>query len=166
MLLRGIALTLLGTALILLAVFVQGERVLSVGSINPNLLLVLFFLALFGYRVLPLFFIWVGVLLAISFLWMPFWVPQFFVLAVVLACFGGLRSFFTGTAFFDFLIAVGGGTLLFYAVSALFTSALWDTLRVLSELVYNVVLGAALWILVRERGSWKGFLRRINEKFL
>ena len=166
MFLRNLTLFFAGCAFLLFVVFVYSERVFGVGPINPNLLLILFLLVLFGYQLRTLFFIWLLVLLIVGLLWFPFWFPSFVALAVVLGLFGIFRFLFTGTAFFDFLLALVLGTLFLYGLSSFVVAASWNTFMVFQEILYNILLGAVLWILIRERGSFRGLLGRHRASFL
>ena len=163
---KNLTLFFAGCASLLLVVFVYSERVFGVGPINPNLLLILFLLILFGYQLRTLFFFWLLVLLIVGLLWFPFWFPSFVVLAVVLGTFGVFRFLFTGTAFFDFLLALVSGTLFLYGLSSFIAAASWDTFMVFQEILYNILLGAVLWIFIRERGSFKGLFGRRRASFL
>lgn len=160
MVLRKLSALLLGTAFVLLSLFFYAERAFSIGSINPNLPLIVFLLLLFGYRMRFSFFVLLLIFVGAGLLWMPFWIPSFVLLAVLLAGFGLLRSFCTGTVFLDFLIVLSLSTLLLAFFSILATQASWDTVRVLEELAYHLLLGSFLWIVVRERGSLRGLLRK------
>ncbi|MGC9610907.1 MAG: hypothetical protein ABSE68_01680 [Minisyncoccia bacterium] len=139
---------------IALLIFLSGARFLSLGGINPNLLLI-FFTGLifspffqkklkFGYFSVLLIFS-----LIIGFFVFDFWIVQWVVLmAMILAVYFSI-IFLTGRPFPDFLIALSAGTAVFYAVLGLFAHGAFGFYFIFWEIIYNLALGAVFWLLLR-----------------
>ncbi len=127
-----------------IAFILQQFRFLSLGHVNPNLILIGFlFLVFKRANLMFLGSLLLGVALT-ALLFIPQWFLQVLVVLLLIMAFYFIKNFMTGNRFFDFLLAVILGTIVFYtAVSLLrfsFSAAL-----ILGEILYNTVLGAVIW---------------------
>lgn len=135
-----------------LLVFLGGARFLSVGGVNPNLILILFcgliFIPFLKRRVKFGYFV---VLLLFSFLVgsfiFDFWLIPWLTLAAVILGIYFLRNFLTGRPLLDFLIGLSFGVVVFYAVLRFFTGGAFLFDFLFWEIVYDLFLGVVLWFL-------------------
>ncbi|MCP6719881.1 MAG: hypothetical protein KJI72_00960 [Patescibacteria group bacterium] len=131
------------------AFFLQQSGILSLGSINPNLILISFLLIIF-----KLDNIWfLGALLlsmaAVFFTLTPYWFPQVLVVVVLAIGFYFLKRILTGNNMLDFLIAILLGTVIFYLIINVFRFSLISVGLVLGEVLYNLILGFVIWPIFR-----------------
>lgn len=135
-----------------LAFLVQKERLLSIGGINPNLLLVLALVFAFTEEklgvIIPLFL----ATALIIFTWTPFWI--FEALAVLLIAFiiYLIKKFFTGNKLADFLIVIFLISGIFYAVIDINHLSLLSFKLIVWEMLYNLILGVIGWLGLRLLG--------------
>lgn len=132
-------------ALALAAAFLlQQYRFLSLAGVNPNLILV--GLLFFVFRPVNLRFLAYLVFLtvAMTLLFTPFWLLEMLLVLLLAVAFYFIKRVMTGNRFFDFLIVVGAGTALFYAVLGAPAFNLPYGL-ILGEILYNLILGALIW---------------------
>ncbi len=131
-----------------LVFILQANCFFAIRGINPNLILLIIFLAvilekkLFGFLFLTL------AIILLSFVFLPFWPKEIFIAAGLGLAFFSLRKFLTGNIFFDFLIMIFSGTLAFYSIIN-FHYLVSDPITVIAELLYNMTLGVILVIILK-----------------
>lgn len=137
--------------LIILAVtvvlfFLQQQRILSVGAVNPNLLLT-FLLALTFSRIFDWrnFLIFLAILFPVLILFTGnFWHWEILIVELIalLAYFG--RRYLTGNVFLDFIFLLAAGLLVFYLFAG---EAAWSIIA--AEGLYNLVLGLIFIFIIK-----------------
>ena len=143
------------------AMFLSATRLLSVGGIAPDLVLLLFLLLFFrtaiGRRLsLREEIFLVLVFVALTFVVWPFWMlPAVLLAAVVLGIYLFARKV-TGDAFWDFSLSLFFGTLVFYALSTLVLSRSFPPFSIGGDFLLTFAWGVILWFPV-------GYLSRILE---
>ena len=142
-----------------LALFLEMERALSLGGINPNLVLVILVLLIFYFsRFGTAFFLFaVSFTVILSFFWMPFWWSKVMVLGVLALGIYFVRDRFTGNDLINVGMVIAALTLLFYLIFNVFNISGVPWVSVLGEMFYNMTLGVAGAILI-------SFLERKYEK--
>jgi len=119
----------------------QEQRVLAIGGINPNLILVVFLSLVFSGEPITSLYLIALAFLGLVFLWTPFW----FMPAAIAVCIGCAASIFnaflTGNRLLDFVVGLVIATVLVYAILAFPRLGTLSVPRVLFEALYNVVLG-------------------------
>ncbi len=124
-------------------------RILSLAGVSPNLLLILFLLASF-FQTGFLFMAFLGVAVFLVFaVFMPFWLLQAALIIFLVFAMKFGRGFLSGNVFLDFLITLFLGTAGFYFLLKIFSAGSFESIIVLKEIVYNLILGAAGWFLLR-----------------
>ncbi len=145
--------------LLVLLIFIQGTRFLVFNGINPNLILI-FFLGLILIPILEKrirldYFL---TLLAFSFFVgsfiFDFWIGAWLILSILVIAGRFFKRFLTGYSLIDFLIMIGANTLLFYLLLKIFSGGVLEWSLILSETVYNLVLGAIFWYSLRFLGKY------------
>jgi len=133
---------------ILLAFALQTNHFLSLGGINPNLIL----LAVSGGVILEKKFRnFLGLILAIIFLsviFWPYWLKEILVLSGLGSAAFLFKKFLTGSAVLDFLILILIGTLGFYLM-ANFRYFPANPAAIAAELFYNISLGGVLVVALK-----------------
>jgi hypothetical protein len=132
--------------LISLAVIVQNSRLLDFWGINPNLILIFFFLPLILEKEFPKTLVFVFIILAFTVIFLPFWTKEILILGGLAIIGLFLRKFLTGREFWDFLILIFLGTLGFYLINN-FSYFFQNPLILISELIYNMFLGSLLFFI-------------------
>ena len=142
-----------------LALFLKMERALSLGGINPNLVLVILVLLIFYFsRFGTAFFLFaVSFTVILSFFWMPFWWSKVMVLGVLALGIYFVRDRFTGNDLINVGMVIAALTLLFYLIFNVFNISGTPWVSILGEMFYNMTLGVAGAILI-------SFLERKYEK--
>lgn len=142
-----------------LALFLEMERALSLGGINPNLVLVILVLLIFYFsRFGTAFFLFaVSFTVILSFFWMPFWWSKVMVLGVLALGIYFVRDRFTGNDLINVGMVIAALTLLFYLIFNVFNISGAPWVSILGEMFYNMTLGVAGAILI-------SFLERKYEK--
>jgi len=140
---------------LVLLLFLQSSGFLAIKGINPNLLLIGLLMTISPpHRFLEsdsrLLAISIGIMLSLAWFWFNFWFQPFLFLAILLFIFFFLRNFLTGDVFFDFLIGVAGLTSVFYFLDKISHWSLPSLLSVVLELIYNLALGAILWLIINK----------------
>lgn len=133
-----------------LALFLQNERVLSVWGINPHLTLVLLALLIFAEAPISALALAICELLALAFLWTPFWTIESIVLGASALVVFFAKDFLTGNKLVDFCIGLTCMTGLFYGALALLHASPFPVVAVLRELAYNMLIGFTLWLALRK----------------
>jgi len=129
----------------LICFFVQETRILAIGGINPNLILITFLLAIFFQKnFFSLLFLMVAVSL-IFFVFIKFWIISLLVLELAVIIFYLLKKFLTGYKILDFLIGIILISIFYYTIVAIFSSYYFTVWLVLGEILYNLILGLILW---------------------
>ena len=142
-----------------LALFLEMERALSLGGVNPNLVLVILVLLIFYFsRFGTAFFLFaVSFTVILSFFWMPFWWSKVMVLGVLALGIYFVRDRFTGNDLINVGMVIAALTLLFYLIFNIFNISGTPWVSILGEMFYNMTLGVAGAILI-------SFLERKYEK--
>ena len=142
-----------------LALFLEMERALSLGGVNPNLVLVILVLLIFYFsRFGTAFFLFaVSFTVILSFFWMPFWWSKVMVLGVLALGIYFVRDRFTGNDLINVGMVIAALTLLFYLIFNVFNISGTPWVSILGEMFYNMTLGVAGAILI-------SFLERKYEK--
>ena len=142
-----------------LALFLEMERALSLGGVNPNLVLVALVLLIFYFsRFGTAFFLFaVSFTIILSFFWMPFWWSKVMVLGVLALGIYFVRDRFTGNDLINVGMVIAALTLLFYLIFNVFNISGVPWVSILGEMFYNMTLGVAGAILI-------SFLERKYEK--
>lgn len=141
-------------AFLTLLLFLEGVRALQLFGIVPNLILLFFAILLtatvFGehMRAWTFLALLLGFIL-ISRLLFHFWFEPVAVLSVLSGGMYFVRRKLIGTPFLDFLVFTVAGTILVYGICAALSLAPFHTALVAWELVYNIVLGALVWGIVK-----------------
>ena len=142
-----------------LLIFLGMTRILSLGGINPNLVLIFFSGLLlepyFKKRIKPgFFYILLIFAFAVSLILSDFWVISWVVLFLIILAVFFLRGLFTGRPFPDFLLVIGLGTIIFYGVLKFVTDSVFAGGFVFGEVVYNLVLGSIFWLCLNFFGKY------------
>jgi len=152
------AFVFVSVALALAALYMlQSFRTLALAGVNPDLVLVAFFLILFSRVPRSAFLSFLAVFLLFVLFVTPFWLFGACVLAFLLFLASFFRRSLTAYAFADYFFFIAFGTLLFYAFASLasnmgahglafslFSFSLPAVLWL--EAAYNLALGAVLWL--------------------
>ncbi len=136
--------------LITLLALIQGIRLLSLGGVNPNLILIFFSGLIMApdlrQRIKPDFFIALLIFIFIlEYFFSPFWLVPWLVLILMIVAAYLLRRFFTGRPFLDFLLILGFGTPIFYALLRFISGTVFRGGFVVWETAYNLILGIVFW---------------------
>jgi len=132
---------LLAWAFIISFAFVlQVNHFLSFDGVNPNLILLLIFLAVILKKSFRIFLFLLLIIILLSVIFYPYWLKEISILAGLGIAGFFLKRFLTGNDFFDFAILVLLGTLGFYLINSPQHLAS-DYLIVLGELIYNLAFG-------------------------
>lgn len=125
---------------IILVFILQTSHFLSLGGINPNLILLVILGGVISGKKLPELLVLVFMVILLSAVFLPYWLKEISIL-------GGLgilallfKKFLTGNIFFDFLILNILGTLGLY-LTANFRYLFADSPAIIAELIYNLILG-------------------------
>jgi len=136
------------TFFVFLAVITQSSHILEFWGVNPNLILLLFFLPLILEKEFLRALILIFITLALSFVFLPYWPKEILILGGLAIIGLFLRKFLTGHEFWDFLILIFLGTLGFYLINS-FSYCFQKTLILIAELIYNMFLGSLLIFIFR-----------------
>lgn len=138
--------TLFLVALVILFFFLQQSRFLSIGGVNPNLLLIGATISVFIVPGFFYFLIWfIGSVLGV-FIIAPQWFYEGFIVLGLSFIFFLSRKFLTGSHFFDFVSMLVLGTFLFYVLADILNLGNLPKIVVLfEEAAYNLILGMLLW---------------------
>ncbi len=131
--------------LVAAALYVQLGGFLIAYGIVPNVVLIAFmaFVAR-GIRWTPLVAVLLG-LLVFVFFYIPFWLPEFVMLAACVALARAVPMRLTGNESADFFILVAAGIVLLHAVPAIFGFSAFSLAASAGDFVYTVCLGAVIW---------------------
>ena len=134
---------------LVLAFVFQTSRVLAIFEVSPNLFLIFFLIIFFGLNLLRFGFLSVLAILVsfcvIWFFWFGFWFMPVLVFSALLLILFIFRSFLTGEPLVDFVLSLIAVTLGFWFVLFAFGFSPWSWITVFGELVYNLILGLAIW---------------------
>lgn len=122
------------------AFILQTNHFLAIRGINPNLILLIIFFAVILERKLFGFLFLALAIILLSFVFLPFWPKEIFIMTGLGLAFFSLKKFLTGNIFFDFLIMIFSGTLAFYSIIN-FHYLVSNPIAVIEELLYNMTLG-------------------------
>ncbi len=126
--------------------FLGEWRVLSLGGVNPNFIL-LFFLIVSFFKKGHIYLFLLGFFFFFIFLiFMPFWIFKFLLLFLLGFVMFFIRRFLSGNELFDFLVMIFFGTFAFYFLAGVFELGVFDLFLVLKEVVYNSIFGILLWL--------------------
>lgn len=133
---------------VLSAFVLQLNHFLSLGGINPNLILLVIFGGVILEKKLRNYLALILAIIFLSVIFWPYWLKEIFILSGLgLAAFL-FKKFLTGSAVWDFLILILLGTLGFY-LTANFRYFSANPAALIVELFYNLSLGAVLVIILR-----------------
>lgn len=132
---------------IFLAVIFQINHFLSFRGINPNLILLTILLAVSLEKEFRKVLVLILTVILLSVVFVPDWFLKILILGGLLILAAGVKKFLTGTIFFDFLILIFLGTLVFYLIVN-FHYFITNPIAIIAELFYNMTLGAALVIIL------------------
>jgi len=125
---------------VVLAFVLQASHFFAVKGINPGLILLVVFLGVILEKKISGFLFLILPVVLFSFVFLPFWPKEIFIMAGLgLAAFWAKR-FLTGNNFFDFLILALSANLLFHFMVN-FHYPINNPIAVIAELFYNAVLG-------------------------
>ncbi|MEK7624361.1 MAG: hypothetical protein AAB404_01350 [Patescibacteria group bacterium] len=134
--------------LIILVFILQTSHFLSLGKINPNLILLIILGSVVSGKKIPEFLVLVFMIILLSAVFLPYWSKE----VLVLGSLGFLALFFkkklTGNVFFDFLILIGLGTLGFY-LTVNFRYLFANPPAIIAELIYNLTFGLITLFMVK-----------------
>jgi len=117
--------------LVSLAILIQSNHFLEFCNVNPNLILILFFLPQNQILVLITFIL--------TLILLSYWFKEILILGILVIIGLFLRKFLTGREVWDFLILIFLGTLGFYLI---------DNFHfILAETVYNIIIGGLLFLI-------------------
>ncbi|MBI5732869.1 hypothetical protein HY967_02850, partial [Candidatus Jorgensenbacteria bacterium] len=126
----------------MLAFLVSTTRILSIGGVNPNLVIVVVLLVVFLSGVKDRSMILSLIVFSLmAFYIMPWWGFSFGILAGVLIFITFLKRIFTGINFIDFLISILIVTLCFYGLQYIFRLGVFQIHSFIGEMFYNLILG-------------------------
>ena len=138
--------------LVLIFVF-QTSRVLAIFEVSPNLFLIFFLIIYFGLNLSKFGFLSVLAILVsfcvIWFFWFGFWFMPVFVFSALLLILFTLRSFLTGEPLVDFVLSLIAVTSGFWFWLCVLGFSQWSWFIVFGELVYNLILGLAIWSILK-----------------
>ena len=147
--------TLIVFAIISFLLLLQQFRFLSIKNVNPNLVLIVFLIIIFSGS--KKWFLGLTLLAFLIFFLetMPFWSIEailFFALIIFIKI---LSNFLTGHPMSDFLISLILGTIIFQFLIQIKEIAGLKADLILSEVIYNLILGMIGWIILYELPSGK-----------
>lgn len=125
---------------IVLAFILQANHFLSLKGINPNLILLVVFLAIFLEKRFSRFLVLIFIIILLSAVFLPYWIKEISILSGLGLIIFLFKKFLTGNNFFDFLIVILLGNLGFYLITnpRYFIA---DPVAIIMELLYNIALG-------------------------
>ena len=141
---------------VLAVIFILEQyRLFSVYGVNPNLFLFAFLFFVFNARAF-----WFAASVAASlavfvFFFSPYLTVSSAVLLLLVLAFHFIKKFMTGTPFLDFLVFVLTGTLLLYLFIGVFRLTSLPAGFIFLEALYNLALGAVVWLALGERSKLK-----------
>ncbi|MFA5083914.1 MAG: hypothetical protein WC475_00810 [Candidatus Paceibacterota bacterium] len=127
---------------VILAFIFQVNHFFALKGINPNLILLVIILAAVLEKKIFGFLSLISMVILLSFVFLPFWPKEIFIAAGLGLAFFLLKKFLTGSVFFDSLILIFSGTLIFYLIVN-FHYLVSSPIAVIAELPYNMTLGIA-----------------------
>jgi hypothetical protein len=128
--------------------FLQYERLLALGGINPNLILIFLLLFAFTLKETVYFLFFSAFLFAITVLWGYFWIGEVILIFGLAFTARFLKNNFTGNMLLDFLLSTAVGTIVFYGIIALFSPTPFPNFILLFlETVYNILTGLFFWLI-------------------
>ena len=125
---------------IILAFVLQANHFLSLGAINPNLILLVIFGGVIAKKKILEFLILISATVLLSTVFLPYWLKEILILGSLGILALLLKKLLTGNNFFDFLILILLGTLGFYSIIN-FRYLFANPPAIAAELIYNVILG-------------------------
>ncbi len=134
------------------ALILQGARALSVSGVVPNLVLIVFFVAIFWAptrKKLILVIPSLMVFFLLSVIWFKFWIFPFLIIVALVVIAHIIQPYLTGSQLVDFVAVLAGGTVLFRLMLVLFGSASWSWFIVFGEVLYNILLGMVVLVLAQ-----------------
>ncbi len=134
----------------------QQFRTLSIGGVNPNLLLVYLMLVVFSGAGLGIAATLALSVLLGTFLWLPSLLLPVSVVCALSFIAALAKRMLTGNAMLDYVIAVALSVALLYLFLNLAHLPVLSAWFVLGEVVYNLTVGVLLWWMLarRLRQAW------------
>jgi len=125
---------------IILAFIFQANHFLSLGGINPNLILLVVFLSVILEKKISRFLVLIIIIILLSVVFLPYWIKEIFILSILGLAIFLFKKSLTGNNFFDFLIIILLGNLGFYLIinPRYFIT---NPVVIIIELFYNMALG-------------------------
>lgn len=147
---------------ICLIFFLQQFRVFDLFGVNPNLLLIGFFIIVFIRAPKWIIFGVLVLFLATTYIQARFWFPDFIALSLLVLMVMFAKKYLTGRPGVDFFLSLIFGTALFYGIVGVIENIYVYGLGfgeyfflaprfLLKELIYNIFLGAILWALFHKQ---------------
>lgn len=133
---------------LVVAFYLQQYRFLSLGGVNPNLILVGFSLLVFKIADMRLFGGLLLATVAAAVVLTPSWFFQILTIAVLAIGFYFLKEVLIGNRTLDFLIIILAGTVLFYVIINVPHLSLIPIASIFKEVLYNLILGTILWFIL------------------
>jgi len=125
---------------IILAFIFQANHFLSLGGINPNLILLVVFLSVILEKKISRFLVLIIIIILLSVVFLPYWIKEIFILSILGLAIFLFKKSLTGNNFFDFLIIILLGNLGFYLIiNPRYFIA--NPVVIIIELFYNMALG-------------------------
>ena len=125
---------------IILVFVLQTNHFLSLGDINPNLILLIIFLGVILKKKISGFLVLIFIIILLSAVFLPYWLKEILILSSLGFVIFLLKKFLTGNNFFDFLVIASLGNLGFYLIinPHYFIT---NPIAIIIELFYNMALG-------------------------
>jgi hypothetical protein len=144
---------LISLTFLIVLFFIQQMRLISIGGINPNFILIAltavgFFRIYRGLTFVILIFAVFGVVVLFS---DTFWVFHFAVIALLALAVYALGPCLTGNPLWDFVIFLTAGHFLFYVFTNISRLGSFPWAGIFAELGYNLVLGLLVASIAKPR---------------
>ncbi|MDI6820671.1 MAG: hypothetical protein QMD65_00635 [Patescibacteria group bacterium] len=136
--------------IVLICFFLQETKILVIGGINPNLILIALLLIIFFQKdFFPLLFSLIAVSV-IFLIFIKFWLISLLVLELSVIIFYLFKKFLTGNKAVDFLIGIILISIFYHIAVVSFSNYYFSIRLVLSEIFYNLIFGFILWLVVEK----------------
>jgi len=125
---------------IILSFILQSNHFFDIEGVNPNLILLIIFLAVILEKKISEVFVLILIIIILSLFFWPYWLKEILILSFLGLAASSFKKFLTGNDFYDFLILIFLATLAFYLLIN-FHYFFGNFIVIVSELIYNTILG-------------------------
>ena len=133
--------------ILIVGLFLQEGKIISLNSVSPNLLFILFLLFILGKESKLFLFGLLARVFLISLIAIPFWSQQIIVLCVLILLLSLGKKYLTGNNLLDFSLLIITIPIIFYLLLHIKNFKSLDINLILLESIYNLSLGIVIWLI-------------------